>query len=114
MEAATRLYKLKQDLFVLRPQEIDPYTYYTRADLERLIHHEHVAGQIYEWDQENGGMHNPEYGTVGIDPGDPDPNWWESYDPTKGEEANDQQQENGRRIGYLEPHPIDSDGGHCD
>lgn len=113
MEAAKQLFKLKQDLFVLRPQEIDPYVYYTRADLEKLTHQVHCAGQIYELDRANECLINPEYGTVGIDAGEPDPNWWEPCDPSKGDEANDQQ-EKGRRIGYLQPYPIDSDGGHCD
>lgn len=82
-QAPNQKYRLKQDLYVFSSSETKDLEYrlFTKAELDEIVGISHSAGGIYEHDAENGCMVNHEHGCIGIDPGDPDPNWWEPYDP---------------------------------
>ena len=76
-------YRLKHDLYVFNSSETKDLEYrlFTKAQLEEIVSVQYPAGAIFTHDAENGFMTSPEHGEIGLDPGDPDPNWWEPYDP---------------------------------
>ncbi len=80
-EASLPKYRLKKDLYVVRPDKLDPYVYFTKAELDEAIHIEHAAGGIYEFDGEQLTLSHPERATFGIDAAEPDPELWEPYVP---------------------------------
>ena len=80
-EAALPKYRLKADLYVVRPDKFDPYTYVTKAELDEGLHVEHEAGGVYEYDVAEGTLTHPERATIGVDGAGPDPKLWEPYVP---------------------------------
>jgi hypothetical protein len=102
MPEALPKYRLKKDLYVVRPDRFDPYTYVTKEELDEGVHLEHEAGGIYEYDPEQHTLSHPDRATFGVDDEGPDPALWEPYDPATP------------AIQVLRILPLDSEGGHCD
>lgn len=94
-------YRLKHDLYVFNSSETKDLEYrlFTKAQLDEIVSMQYPAGAIFTHDAENGFMTSPEHGEIGLDPGDPDPNWWEPYDlPVLAADTYDVRGPNGETI----------------
>jgi hypothetical protein len=78
-------YRLRKDLYVVKPGMLDPYQLATKTELDTAIILQHTTGGIYEFDAEMEQMEGPG-GEIGVGVSDllftvPDPELWEPYVP---------------------------------
>jgi hypothetical protein len=86
MSEALSKYRLKKDLYAIRPDKFDPYQLVTKEELDDAIVLQHSAGDVYEFDEEMEQMTGPG-GEIGVDKSEDrlsiilDPDLWDSYVP---------------------------------
>jgi hypothetical protein len=85
MSDALPKYRLRKDLYAVKPDMLDPYQLATKAELDEAIILQHTTGGVYEFDAKMEQMEGPG-GEIGVGKPDllsiiPDPELWEPYAP---------------------------------